>query len=139
MTDRRHMSEATDLSDRRSVGVLLPTCRQTTTASAAARRRRTRHEARHRQFRTADAWGETPEPRATTAHPRHSAGAQRAAAEAGELWTIDEVADYLGVPRQTVYRWRTSGYGPAGFRVGKHLRWRASTVIAWTLELERQG
>jgi hypothetical protein len=40
------------------------------------------------------------------------------------------------VPKQTVYCWRTSGYGPAGFRVGKHLRWRASTVIAWTVEIE---
>lgn len=61
-----------------------------------------------------------------------------ATAEASDLWTIDEVASYLGVPKQTVYCWRTSGYGPAGFRVGKHLRWRASTVISWTIELERQ-
>ena len=60
------------------------------------------------------------------------------AAEASDLWTIDEVARYLGVPKQTVYCWRTSGYGPAGFRVGKHLRWRASTVVSWTIELERQ-
>lgn len=66
--------------------------------------------------------------------PRQSRGT----ADTSELWTIDEVAAYLGVPKQTVYCWRTSGYGPAGFRVGKHLRWRASTVIAWTLELERQ-
>ncbi|MFC7362471.1 helix-turn-helix domain-containing protein [Nocardioides astragali] len=83
-------------------------------------------------------WGEAPEPRVTNARSRVAARQHRAAAEAGELWTIDEVADYLGVPKQTVYCWRTSGYGPAGFRVGKHLRWRASTVIAWTLELERQ-
>ena len=62
----------------------------------------------------------------------------RERAEASDLWTIDEVASYLGVPKQTVYCWRTSGYGPAGFRVGKHLRWRASTVISWTVELERQ-
>ncbi|NYE35380.1 excisionase family DNA binding protein [Nocardioides cavernae] len=54
-----------------------------------------------------------------------------------ELWTIEDVANYLGVPKQTVYAWRTSGYGPQGFRVGKHVRWRASTVIAWTLGLER--
>ena len=83
-------------------------------------------------------WGEVPEHRATGARSRGAARQHRAAAEAGELWTVDEVADYLGVPKQTVYCWRTSGYGPAGFRVGKHLRWRASTVIAWTLELERQ-
>ena len=83
-------------------------------------------------------WGEAPEHRVTNARSRGAARQHRAAAEAGELWTIDEVADYLGVPKQTVYCWRTSGYGPAGFRVGKHLRWRASTVIAWTLELERE-
>lgn len=56
----------------------------------------------------------------------------------GDLWTIDEVASYLGVPKQTVYCWRTTGYGPHGFRVGKHLRWRAATVIAWTVDMERQ-
>lgn len=84
-------------------------------------------------------WGETTLEPGPAGARRHGAARQhRAASEASELWTIDEVADYLGVPKQTVYCWRTSGYGPAGFRVGKHLRWRASTVIAWTLELERQ-
>lgn len=58
--------------------------------------------------------------------------------EFSELWTIAEVANYLGVPKQTIYCWRTSGYGPQGFRVGKHLRWRAATVIAWTVQMEQQ-
>ena len=63
--------------------------------------------------------------------------------EFSELWSIDElwsnaeVATYLGVPKQTIYCWRTTGYGPHGFRVGKHLRWRATTVLAWTIDLER--
>jgi predicted DNA-binding transcriptional regulator AlpA len=56
--------------------------------------------------------------------------------DAQELWDIDGVADYLGVTKQTIYSWRTTGYGPAGFRVGKHLRWRAATVINWTVRLE---
>jgi predicted DNA-binding transcriptional regulator AlpA len=56
--------------------------------------------------------------------------------DAQELWDIDDVAAYLGVTKQTIYSWRTTGYGPAGFRVGKHLRWRAATVIAWTVGLE---
>ncbi len=42
----------------------------------------------------------------------------------------------FGVTKQTIYSWRTTGYGPAGFRVGKHLRWRAATVINWTVRLE---
>ncbi len=54
------------------------------------------------------------------------------------MWTIDQVANYLWVPKQTIYCWRTSGYGPQGFRVGKHLRWRAATVIAWTVDMERK-
>lgn len=56
--------------------------------------------------------------------------------DAQELWNINDVAEYLGVTKQTIYSWRTSGYGPAGFRVGKHLRWRAATVINWTVRLE---
>ena len=56
-----------------------------------------------------------------------------------ELWDIDDVANYLGVPKQTIYGWRTTGYGPQGFRVGKHLRWRSATVIAWTLGLEQDS
>jgi excisionase family DNA binding protein len=81
-------------------------------------------------------WGEAAEHEAIGVRRRGAARQQRAASEASELWTIDQVADYLGVPKQTVYCWRTSGYGPTGFRVGKHVCWPASTVIAWTLELE---
>lgn len=55
------------------------------------------------------------------------------------LWDIDEVANYLGVPKQTIYGWRQKGYGPQGFRVGKHLRWRAAAVVTWTIGLEREG
>jgi hypothetical protein len=54
-----------------------------------------------------------------------------------ELWDSDRVAAYLGVPKQTLYAWRHSGKGPRGFRVGKHLRWHAHTVVEWTLALER--
>lgn len=53
-----------------------------------------------------------------------------------ELWSIEDVSNYLGVPKQTIYSWRTTGYGPKGMRIGKHLRWRAATVITWTLGLE---
>ena len=56
--------------------------------------------------------------------------------DAQELWDIDDVASYLGVTKQTIYSWRTTGYGLSGFRVGKHLRWRAATVISWTVQLE---
>ncbi len=54
-----------------------------------------------------------------------------------DLWDANRVAAYLSLPKQTLYAWRHSGKGPKGFRVGKHLRWRAQTVVEWTLELER--
>ncbi len=55
------------------------------------------------------------------------------------MWGIDDVANYLGVPKQTVYSWRKTGYGPTAIRVGKHLRWRASVVLEWTLAQERKN
>lgn len=48
-----------------------------------------------------------------------------------QLWTVEDVADYLGVPVKTVYRWRTVGYGPGGRRVGKYVRYKPEEVIAW--------
>lgn len=44
---------------------------------------------------------------------------------------IEDVARYLGVPVATVYAWRTRGTGPRAIRVGRHLRWRESDVLAW--------
>lgn len=53
-----------------------------------------------------------------------------------KMLTAQEVADALGVPLATLYSWRSTGKGPRGFRVGKHLRFKASDVDAW---LERQA
>jgi hypothetical protein len=52
------------------------------------------------------------------------------------LWDVDQVATYLNVPKRTLYRWRTLGYGPPGKRVGRYLRYRASEVIGWFSTLE---
>lgn len=52
------------------------------------------------------------------------------------LWTIADVADYLGIPVKTLYQWRSQGQGPAGKRVGKYVRYRASDVVAWFESLE---
>ncbi|WP_160010317.1 helix-turn-helix transcriptional regulator [Nocardioides sp. AX2bis] len=71
-----------------------------------------------------------------TARPSPTLDAEDRADPEG-LWDINAVATYLNVPKQTIYAWRQKGYGPRGFRVGKHLRWRAATVVAWTIERER--
>jgi len=51
-----------------------------------------------------------------------------------ELWDIDNVANYLGVPKQTIYSWRTTGYGPQGFRVAPALARRNRDRVDARLE-----
>ncbi len=48
-----------------------------------------------------------------------------------QLWTAQDVAEYLQVPVKTLYRWRTYGYGPTGRRVGKYIRYRQHDVVSW--------
>ncbi len=50
------------------------------------------------------------------------------------LLTAQDLAAYLDVPLTTLYAWRYRGEGPAGFRVGKHLRYRRSDVEQWIRE-----
>ena len=47
------------------------------------------------------------------------------------LWTIDDVACFLGVPVKTLYQWRTKQYGPKGKRVGRYVRYKPEDVMAW--------
>ena len=47
------------------------------------------------------------------------------------LLTVEELAEYLGVPVATIYAWRHRREGPPGFRVGKHLRYRSRDVETW--------
>jgi excisionase family DNA binding protein len=47
------------------------------------------------------------------------------------LWGVEDVSEYLGIPVQTLYQWRTKGYGPAGRRVGKYVRFEPDAVRAW--------
>ncbi|KQY77548.1 excisionase [Microbacterium sp. Root1433D1] len=48
-----------------------------------------------------------------------------------QLMTIEQVADVLQVPVDTVYAWRSKQYGPPAFKVGKYLRWKPEVVEAW--------
>ena len=47
------------------------------------------------------------------------------------LWTIDETAEYLGIPKATLYKWRYLGIGPTAGRVGRYLRYLPADVIDW--------
>jgi excisionase family DNA binding protein len=53
---------------------------------------------------------------------------------AERLLTPDELSEWLQVPKQTVYRWRTRGGGPAAYRVGRHVRYAVSDVERWLQE-----
>jgi len=48
-----------------------------------------------------------------------------------ELLTPDDVVAEWKIPKPTLYRWRTTGYGPPALRVGKHLRYRRSDLEGW--------
>ncbi|KOX12788.1 excisionase [Saccharothrix sp. NRRL B-16348] len=48
-----------------------------------------------------------------------------------KLWGMKEVADFLGVPVNTLYQWRSKNYGPPGKRVGKYVRFVPDQVKAW--------
>lgn len=51
------------------------------------------------------------------------------------LWGVRDVASYLDVPLQTVYQWRSTGYGPPGIRVGRYVKYRPEDVRAWVAQL----
>jgi excisionase family DNA binding protein len=58
---------------------------------------------------------------------------------ATSLLSPAELAAYLNVPIKSVYRWRTTGDGPRGIRVGKHVRYRQTDVDAWLTRREDQS
>ncbi|MGY1685697.1 helix-turn-helix transcriptional regulator [Geodermatophilus sp. SYSU D00867] len=49
----------------------------------------------------------------------------------GTLLTVEEVANYLGVPKATIYSWASRGLGPRRHKVGRYVRYRAADIDAW--------
>lgn len=45
-----------------------------------------------------------------------------------------ELADWLGVPVGTVYRWNSDGTGPRRVSIGRHTRYAEADVHAWLAE-----
>ena len=52
-------------------------------------------------------------------------------ATAPATMTLAELAAFLAVSPQALYDLRSKGRGPRGFRVGRHLRFRAAEIEAW--------
>lgn len=51
------------------------------------------------------------------------------------LWTVQDIARYLGVPVNTIYKWRVTGDGPPALKVGRHVRYREDDVNGWLTTL----
>lgn len=51
-----------------------------------------------------------------------------------ELWTVQQVSQYLHVPVGTLYQWRHKGVGPSAYRAGKRLLYDAADVRRWLVE-----
>lgn len=53
-----------------------------------------------------------------------------------KLLSVEDLSDILGIPVNTLYQWRSKGYGPQGRRIGKYVRYRPEDVETW---VEQQG
>jgi predicted DNA-binding transcriptional regulator AlpA len=50
-----------------------------------------------------------------------------------KLMSLTDVSEMLGIPVHTLYRWRYKGHGPAGYRVGRHVRYRERlSKLGWS-------
>lgn len=54
----------------------------------------------------------------------------------GSILTVDQAADYLAIPKGTLYTWRTrrAGFGPRAVKIGGCLRYRRADLDAWVAE-----
>ena len=70
----------------------------------------------------------------TTDHPSEFDHVLDARHERRPLFSPETLAQHLGVPLRTVYKWRGMDYGPKGFKVGRHVRYTPESVDAWVAE-----
>lgn len=51
--------------------------------------------------------------------------------DADGLLSIEQLAEYTGISKNTLYYWRVEGRGPRGMKLGKYVRYRRADVEAW--------
>jgi len=79
--------------------------------------------------------------RSDSGRAAHLAGMKtqpRAVSGLDPLLSIEDLAEYLGVPVTTIYDWRVGGKGPCGVRVGRHVKFTVSDVPAW-IDAQRES
>ena len=47
------------------------------------------------------------------------------------VMSLVDLSEMLGIPVNTLYRWRVRGEGPTGYRLGKHVRYQRAAVEPW--------
>jgi len=50
------------------------------------------------------------------------------------MFTPDELAEKLKIPKATLYRWSSLGTGPQPLRIGRHVRYEEGEVERWLKE-----
>jgi excisionase family DNA binding protein len=68
-----------------------------------------------------------------------AAGSSSGVGRTRQFLAPNDLAELLGVPVRTIYRWRWTGDGPRGFRVGRHVRYRAADIERWLEERRDAG
>jgi excisionase family DNA binding protein len=63
--------------------------------------------------------------------PQPNVTASRFADDLGDYLSVDELAQYLQLSKETIYHWRLEGTGPKATKLGKHLRFSRENVQAW--------
>jgi excisionase family DNA binding protein len=48
-----------------------------------------------------------------------------------EFWSVEETADWLGVPPATLRYWLWRGLGPRSYKIGRWRRFKPVDVKAW--------
>ena len=48
--------------------------------------------------------------------------------DADGLLSIEQLAEYTGISKNTLYYWRVEGRGPRGMKLGKYVRCRRADV-----------
>ncbi|WP_354002510.1 helix-turn-helix domain-containing protein [Agromyces larvae] len=67
-----------------------------------------------------------------------NAPASRFVDDLGDYLSVDELAQYLQLSKETIYHWRLEGSGPKATKLGKHLRYSCETCWpGWGLSDER--
>ncbi len=55
------------------------------------------------------------------------------------MWSVEDLAKFLGVPVATIYRWSSAHDGPPGYRVGRYLRFKPAEVERWLDSQQKPG